>query len=178
MDSFSFADVQQLSNLMMSQKDVDVLRNNDNKEFAPPLTKMKIKNNRQISTKPSRPQNEIWKHSEIKKVKYIEDERIEPEYESNFRQKVGTEDVYLGFSNIDPSSSKCQELMLKVKLPGSFLKEIQMEIDKDILWIQTSIYNLYYHIPYKIDNTKTKSKWIKDKEELHVFMTMIKDFNF
>jgi hypothetical protein len=31
-----------------------------------------------------------------------------------FRQKVGTEDVYLGMSNLDPSSTKCQELLMKV----------------------------------------------------------------
>ena len=33
-----------------------------------------------------------------------------------FRQKVGSEDVYLGMSDLDPSSSKCQELLMKVTL--------------------------------------------------------------
>ena len=83
MESFSFSDVQQLTNLMMTEREADILRNNNNKnkELAPPLTKIKVKNNRELSTNPSRPENEIWKPSEIKKVKYIEDERIEPEYE-------------------------------------------------------------------------------------------------
>lgn len=33
-----------------------------------------------------------------------------------FRQKVGAEDVFLGMSDIDPSSTKCQELLMKVLL--------------------------------------------------------------
>lgn len=45
-----------------------------------------------------------------------------------FRQKVGAEDVYLGMSDIDPSSTSCQELLMKVKtLVFMFAKE---NIDK------------------------------------------------
>lgn len=33
-----------------------------------------------------------------------------------FRQKVGAQDVYLGMSEMDPSSEKCQELLMKVRL--------------------------------------------------------------
>jgi len=32
-----------------------------------------------------------------------------------FRQRVGAQDVYLGMSDVDPSSHKCQELLMKVK---------------------------------------------------------------
>ena len=39
-----------------------------------------------------------------------------------FRQKVGTEDVYLGMSGIDPSSTKCQELLMKVYQTKTKLK--------------------------------------------------------
>ena len=41
------------------------------------LTKIKIKNNRGLTTNPSRPENEIWKPEEIKNIKYEEDERKE-----------------------------------------------------------------------------------------------------
>tara|TARA_B110000305_G_C18991630_1_gene426390 strand:+ start:112 stop:324 length:213 start_codon:yes stop_codon:yes gene_type:complete len=46
------------------------------------------------------------------------DDRAEPEYDICFKQHVGTEDVYLGLSDRDPSSTHCDSLLVKVKLPG------------------------------------------------------------
>ncbi len=40
-----------------------------------------------------------------------------------FRQKVGAEDVFLGMSDIDPSSTKCQELLMKVTISLLRLRE-------------------------------------------------------
>jgi hypothetical protein len=42
------------------------------------------------------------------------DPRPQPNFESLYRQKVGTEDVYLGLSNVDPSSNHCQEILYKI----------------------------------------------------------------
>ena len=39
-----------------------------------------------------------------------------------YRQKVGTEDVYLGLSGVDPSSNYCQEMLYKIELPETNLK--------------------------------------------------------
>ena len=46
------------------------------------------------------------------------DDRAEPEFDVMFKQHVGTEDVYLGLSDRDPSSTHCDSLLVKVKLPG------------------------------------------------------------
>ena len=73
---------------------------------------------------------------------------------------------------MDPSSVKCQELLLKVKLPGNVLAEIQTDIEEDRFWVQTPTYNLLYYIPYPIDKKSVKAKWVKDKEELHVSMKL------
>lgn len=37
-------------------------------------------------------------------------------YKVLFKQKVGTEDVFLGMSDMDPSSTRCQELLIKVSI--------------------------------------------------------------
>ena len=90
-----------------------------------------------------------------------------------FKQNVGPEDVFFGASDIDPSSVKCQELLLKVKLPGTFLAEIVTDIEGDKFWLQTPIYSLIYYIPYQIEKKNVKVKWVKDLEELHVIMKMV-----
>lgn len=42
------------------------------------------------------------------------DPRKQPNFESLYRQKVGTEDVFLGLSGSDPSSNCCQEVTYKI----------------------------------------------------------------
>lgn len=39
-------------------------------------------------------------------------------YSFLLKQTVGTEDAYLGLGNKDPSSNCCEDLVLKVELPG------------------------------------------------------------
>ena len=68
---------------------------------------MEVSNNRQITTNPSKPSNEIWAPSEIKNIKIFQDERSEPNYECMYKQNLNAEDVFLGMSDLDPSSQKC-----------------------------------------------------------------------
>ena len=39
-------------------------------------------------------------------------------FEWLFRQEVGTEDVVLGMSGVTPASQHCQEMALRIELPG------------------------------------------------------------
>ena len=45
------------------------------------------------------------------------DDRPQPDFEVLFKQHVGTEDVFLGLSDRDPSSNHCDSLLVKVSLP-------------------------------------------------------------
>ena len=67
-------------------------------------------------------------------------------------------------------------MILKVKLPNTNLKTIQIEINKDEMWIQTPKYNLHYYFPYKINEKSLKNKWIKQKEMLEIHMELIKEY--
>lgn len=66
-----------------------------------------------------------------------------------FRQKVGTEDVYLGMSGMDPSSTKCQELLMKVYqsrtklkeqifLPGAKYKDVTLDVTEQVVCVQVT----------------------------------------
>ena len=144
-------------------------------ETAPPISKIKATiNNRDYSTHPSCPENEIWRPDEIKNIKYIEDERETPDYDVVYKQNLKTEDVYLGMTDMDPSSNKCQYMVLKVKLPNTDLKTIVMDMDEEQVWIQTPYYNLNYFLPYKVKKESVKSEWSAKKSELSVSMEIIR----
>ena len=56
------------------------------------------------------------------------DDRPEPKYEIKFKQHVGTEDVYLGLSDRDPSSTHCDSLLAIVELPGCTAANVQLDV--------------------------------------------------
>ena len=56
------------------------------------------------------------------------DDRPEPEYEIMHKQHVGTEDVFLGLSDKDPSSNHCDCILVKVHLPNTLFKNVQLDI--------------------------------------------------
>jgi len=58
------------------------------------------------------------------------DERAQPDFEVLYKQHVGTEDIYLGLSDKDPSSTHCDSLLVKIKLPGATMKHIQLDVKK------------------------------------------------
>ena len=46
------------------------------------------------------------------------------------KQAVGTEDVYLGLSDVDNSSTHCNFMVVKVDLPGEQLKDVDLDVTK------------------------------------------------
>ena len=45
-----------------------------------------------------------------------------------YKQSLGTEDVFLGLSDKDPSSIHCDSLMVKIKLPNTKMGQVQLEV--------------------------------------------------
>ena len=97
-------------------------RAGEKKEIAKPLVKMDIKTNnrgtqggavlseeeiKQNAPKEADP-HDIWTEQEINvKAEERPDDRPQPEFDVLYNQTVGTEDVFLGLSDKDPSSTHC-----------------------------------------------------------------------
>ncbi len=81
---------------------------------------------------------------------------------------MGTEDVFLGLSDSDPSSTHCQSLLMKVLLPHAKLSEVGLDIQKQSIHIQSPDYVLNHILPYPVDKEKAKAKFDPQKGELEV----------
>lgn len=132
----------------------------DKKEIAPPNTKIVSKYNNRILTKPK---NEIWSENDFKEDNMKEDGRPKPKYEILYRQKVSTEDIYLGLSEKDISSNSCDQLLMKVFLPEHNLKEIGLEVKEQSIHLTTPQYLLNHILQYPVYKDKTEAKWDKNK---------------
>lgn len=152
-----------------------VNHNNNKKEVAEPNAKViPTINTRNITTNASKTDNIIWDTEELLNKKDNNDDRKgdreEPIFEIMHRQKIGAEDVYLGLSGMDPSSNKCQEIIMKIQLPNTNIKEVSLDLKQNKIILETPKYFLDHYLPYNIKEKESTAKWIKDKNILEVIV--------
>ena len=134
------------------------------KEVAEPYAKIEAKfNEKKIEEKPKKKENEIWDEKEFIEENIKEDGRPQPKFEVLYKQTVSTEDIYLGMSGKDVSSNSCDQLLMKIWLPNTLLKEIGVEVKDQSVHLQCPEFLLNHILPYKVDKEKSDAKWDKDK---------------
>ena len=189
MSDFTYNDIIGLNNLLMGSQQDEVSENHfysnetestlnpgniggkQKKEVAKPNTKIEAKYNNRILTKPK---NEIWTEKDFIEENIKEDGRPKPKFEILYKQNVGTEDIYLGLSDKDISSNSCDQLLMKVYLPNTNLKEIGLEVKDQSIHLTTPNFLLNHILPYKVHNEKTEAKWDKEKGLLLLTLHVIK----
>lgn len=68
-----------------------------------------------------------------------DDPRAQPDYEIVYKQKLGAEDIFLQMGNRNPSSSSCEDMIVKISLPGvSKVSEIDINVYDKFLDLRTS----------------------------------------
>ena len=74
---------------------------------------------------------DIWSPEEVgtaADVVALPDSRKRPEFDFAYKQRVGSEDVFLGLSGATPSSIHCDTLVFRVQLPGERLADIDVDL--------------------------------------------------
>jgi len=156
----------------------------DKKEVAKPYAKIQTTVNERNTSGGAKPPatkapTDIWSADEVKDVIIDKREnRLTPEFDIMFRQKVGAQDVYLGMSDIDPSSNKCQELLMKIKLPNTTFKDVALDVTEQAVCVQSSKYFLYHILPYPVNEKEGKAQWLSDKNILQITLPIIREDPF
>ncbi|KAM3137934.1 hypothetical protein pb186bvf_010015 [Paramecium bursaria] len=170
----------------------DISSNGQKKDVAKPFAQIEVKVGQQQNQQEQQDQkdqqqpkqqqqrkkdkNDIWDIEEVQvQSKPIQDNRQRPEVEVMYKQSVAAEDVYGGWSGIDPSSLKCQALLLKIQLPNTKGSELQLEVYKQELVLQTTKYYLDYILPYQVQEKNGKAKWISDKFVLEIELPILRE---
>lgn len=143
--------------------------------------------NMQVAVRKPKKKDEkaIWQPEEFKQssgvvVKEEGDDRAIPKYEMLHRQKLGTTDTYLNMMEMDPSSDHCQELLVKIYLPETQLKDISLDVLEDRVLLQAPKHRLNLALPNKVRKDEGNAKWDKLKGILSVTVpidTKIKYFS-
>eukprot|EP00356_Strombidium_inclinatum_P010731 CAMPEP_0170483280 /NCGR_PEP_ID=MMETSP0208-20121228/2972_1 /TAXON_ID=197538 /ORGANISM="Strombidium inclinatum, Strain S3" /LENGTH=217 /DNA_ID=CAMNT_0010756247 /DNA_START=3 /DNA_END=652 /DNA_ORIENTATION=- len=206
--NFSVAQVEELQNMLNingeeeeeqghvfgSALNPGTLHGGKDKEVAKPGVKMNVAVNNRNKTggaiiseeeKKEKVQKEkdtgkhIWTEEEVNiRGEERPDDRPQPEFEVLHKQHVGTEDIYLGLSDRDPSSTHCDSLLVKVELPGTKFANVDLDIKgptKQQLVVQAPNWYLSTMLPYPVNKEKGKAKFDSDKGLLEVTLPAVRE---
>ncbi|XP_032248612.1 protein PIH1D3 [Phoca vitulina] len=124
---------------------------------------------------------DIWNPEEVPEGGEHEDMwdvREIPEYEIVFKQQVGTEDIFLGFSRKDSSTACCEDLVVKIKLPNTNPSDIQIDIQETILDLRTPNKKLLITLPQPVECNSAKAFYILETETLEVTVALKRELDF
>ncbi|GIL55027.1 hypothetical protein Vafri_10693 [Volvox africanus] len=121
---------------------------------------------------------EIWREDELEDA--VEDDyddgRQVPSYEFLYKQAVDTADNFLGMSGKDPSSTCCEDLVLRVELPeAAGAAELDLDVKDTYLKLSSPHYKLSIHLPHKVDGERGKAKWDASKKVLSVTLRIVRE---
>lgn len=124
---------------------------------------------------------EIWTEEEL--VDVVEDDfddgREVPSYEFLYKQAVDTADNFLGMSSKDPSSTSCEDLVVRIQLPGAEgAAELDLDVKDTYLKLSSPQYKLSIHLPHKVDGERGKAMWDAAKKVLLVTLRILREDPF
>ncbi|XP_049623580.1 dynein axonemal assembly factor 6 [Suncus etruscus] len=123
----------------------------------------------------------IWNTEEIPEKAEFDDQwdgRELPEYEFVFKQQVGTEDLFLGFTRKDSSTACCENLVVKIKLPNTNPSDIEIDIQEMYLDLRTPNKKVLVPLPHPVESNSAKAAFFLEDETLEVTMTMKRELDF
>jgi hypothetical protein len=114
--------------------------------------------------------NAIWGKEEIDNhdPDFDDDGRAIPDYDILYKQQVGSEDIFLGMSGKTPLSQDCNFMVLRIKMPGAQLKNIDLTVDKQKIVVHDPTYRLATYLPYPTKDKEGKAQWLAEKDTLSV----------
>jgi hypothetical protein len=92
-----------------------------------------------------------------------------------YKQRVGSEDVFLGMSGTTPSSIHCNTLVVKVSLPGCRrVGDIDLDVTAEgAFTVATSTHRLATYLPARVRHAEGKAAWDGAKGVLTVTLPII-----
>lgn len=100
---------------------------------------------------------------------HVPDARPEPRYEVLYKQRVSSDDVFLGISGATPSIADSPWLLVRIHLPGIMrVGEIQLDVRSGQVDLRCTRYRLLLDLPCAVVERDAKAKWYGDRHTLEL----------
>eukprot|EP00040_Diaphanoeca_grandis_P043951 m.269570 g.269570 ORF g.269570 m.269570 type:complete len:191 (-) comp85279_c0_seq1:229-801(-) len=137
---------------------------------------------KRIAQKPKteKDNKDIWEEDEVNEDdRGIDDDpRPAPEYEMIYKQAVSSNDMYLQMSGRDPSSQWCEDIIVRIKLPGHKLSDCDLEVTDKYIDLRSPTHRLGLHLPHPCDSKNGTAKFDSSKCELNITLKMNREYDF
>ncbi|KPJ13832.1 hypothetical protein RR48_08646 [Papilio machaon] len=77
-----------------------------------------------------------------------------------------------------PFSASCENLIVRIKLPGDKKENVELTVDTKSVTIQSPQYYLKLALPHDIDPDNSKANWDSFKESLILTLKLDREFDF
>ncbi|CAH0404850.1 unnamed protein product [Chilo suppressalis] len=104
--------------------------------------------------------------------------RKTPKYTINYQQSVSAEDVFLQIGSKTPSSASCENLMIRIKMPGDKKENVDLSVDNTSVTVDSSQYHLKLPLPHAINPDTSKAAWDSANETLVLTLKLDREFDF
>ncbi|KAL5012124.1 hypothetical protein ScPMuIL_010675 [Solemya velum] len=136
----------------------------------------------ETSEKTVKNMKEIWDEAEVaegSEFDSVYDPRPQPEYDIIYKQTVTPEDMFLQMGNKNPATASCEDMVVKVELPGtSSMSDVQLDVKPKFLDCRTPAFKLGLHLPHPVDHKSGRAQWDKKTQTLVVTLRLSRDFDF
>ena len=92
-----------------------------------------------------------------------------------YSQSIGSEEVYFGSLDKDPTSTCSDNLLLRSFWPGHSAAEITVEFEEQFAVLFSSKLFLRVHLPYAFDKKAGKAKFVSDKGILEITLPVTRE---
>jgi hypothetical protein len=87
---------------------------------------------------------DIWADGEAENGDDYDDGREAPDYEIIYKQKVTSEDIYLGMGDKTPGSASCESIIVRIEMPlASSVSELDLDVKPRWLLLRSPQYKLF-----------------------------------
>ncbi|XP_002731743.1 dynein axonemal assembly factor 6-like [Saccoglossus kowalevskii] len=124
---------------------------------------------------------DIWDVDEVEEgaeFEDLDDPRPQPEYDIVYKQAITTEDMFLQMGNKNPTTSSCEDMVVKINLPNTKKSDVDLNVTDKFLDIRSPKFKLGLHLPHPVDSKTGSAKWDADKELLIITLRMKREFDF
>ncbi|XP_053604104.1 dynein axonemal assembly factor 6 [Plodia interpunctella] len=101
-----------------------------------------------------------------------------PEYTMNYQQAVTAEDVFLQIGPKTPMSASCENLIVRIKMPGDKKENVDLSVDTTSVSVDSSRYSLKLPLPHAINPDQSKANWDTAEEMLVLTLKLDREFDF
>jgi len=86
--------------------------------------------------------------------------------------------MFLGMSGRDPSSHWCEDMIVRISLPGHKMADCELDVTESFLDLRTPSHRLGLHLPHPCDPQAGSAKFDSRKAELSVTLRMTREMDF